>query len=200
MKIRTAIVFLALVSAPGAMAQTASTDLAKAQGGTFTMDKRHTRLIFSYNHLGFSTSYGLFNEPAGTLHFDPANPSASTLDVTVKLDGIDTTVPELDDALKSPKFFDVAKYPMATFKSTGIKVTGPTSGTISGDLTVHGVTKPVTLDASFNGAGANPANRYVAGFNASGHLKRSDFGLGALTPMVSDDVTLTISAEFDRAQ
>jgi polyisoprenoid-binding protein YceI len=183
-----------------APAQTApTTDLTKVEGGHFAIDKNHAKIIFSTSHFGFSTYYGLFTDFDAKLTFDPKAPAASTLEVTIDLNGIDTTNPKLDTHLKSPDFFDVAKYPHATFKATTITVTGPTTGTITGDLTLHGVTKPVTLTASFAGGGVNPMTKaYVLGFSATGSLKRTDFGVSAYVPAVGDTVTLTISGEFDR--
>lgn len=195
------LAFLAVlaIAAPAAAQQGPTTDLAQVEGGTFSLDKTHARIVFSYNHLGYSTSYGQFSDFSGSLKFDPKAPATSNLEVTVAMEGIDTTVPKLDAHLKSPDFFNAAKFPTATFKSTKIVVTGPTTGTITGDLTLHGVTKPVTLEATFNGGGMSPAAKaYDLGFNATGHVKRSDFGMNAYVPYVSDDVTLTISAEFDR--
>ena len=184
------------------MAQTApTTDLAQVQGGQFTVDKSHAKNIFSTTHFGFSTYYGLFSDFDAKLSFDPKTPTASSLDVTVNLPGITTTNPKLDEHLKSPMFFDVAQFPVATFKSTKIVVTGPTTGKVIGDLTLHGVTKPVTLETTFNGGGVNPMSKvYVVGFNAVGKLKRSDFGIAAFLPAVGYEVTLTISGEFDKAQ
>jgi polyisoprenoid-binding protein YceI len=151
--------------------------------------------------MGYSVSYGLFTDFTGQLVIDPKSPASSTLDVTVNMKSIDTTVPTLDEHLEGSQFFDVAKFPTATFKATKITPAGATTGTVVGDLTLHGVTKPVTLEATFNGGGLNPSGKaFVAGFNATGTIKRSDFGVGAFAPMVGDDVTLTISAEFDQAQ
>ncbi len=201
MKISSLVIAAAMISAVPAFAQQAgpTTDPAKVEGGDFVMDRDHARVIFSYTHLGFSQSYGLFTESGAKLHFDPKAPANSSLEVTVDLNGIDTTVPKLDEHLKSAAFFDVAKYPTATFKSTKVVVTGPTTGTITGTLTLHGVTKPVTLQARFNGGGVSPITKaYVVGFNAVGQIKRSDFGISAYVPAVSDEVTLNISAEFDR--
>jgi polyisoprenoid-binding protein YceI len=177
-----------------------STDLAQVEGGQFAIDKNHAKIIFSTTHFGFSTYYGLFTDFDAHLGFDPKAPEKSKLTVTVNLNGIDTTNPKLDTHLKSPDFFDVAKYPTATFTSTKIEVTGATTGRITGDLTLHGVTLPVTLTASFNGGGVNPMSKaYVVGFNATGVVKRSEFGIKTYVPAVGDDVTLTISGEFDRA-
>ena len=176
-----------------------TTDLSKVEGGHFVIDKNHAKIIFSTSHFGFSTYYGLFTSFDAKLTFDPKAPAASDLEVAIDLNGIDTTNPKLDTHLKSPDFFDVAKFPNAAFKSTKITVTGPTTGTITGDLTLHGTTKPVTLTASFAGGGTNPMTKaYVLGFSATGTLKRSDFGISAYLPAVGDLVTLTISGEFDR--
>ncbi len=199
MKRIAAFALLAMVSVPALAAP--STDLAQVEGGQFVVDKNHAKIIFSTTHFGFSTYYGLFNDFDAKLAFDPKDPAKSALSVTVNMNGIDTTNPKLDGHLKSPDFFDANKYPQAVFTATEIKVTGPTSGTITGTLNLHGVTKPVTLDATFNGGGQNPMTKaYVLGFNAVGHLKRSEFGISTYVPAVGDDVTLTISAEFDRVQ
>ncbi len=184
---------------PAPAQEAPTTDLSKVQGGNFSIDKNHAKIIFSTTHFGFSTYYGLFTDFDAKLTFDPKAPTASKLEVAIDLNGIDTTNPKLDTHLKSPDFFDVAKFPHASFKSTSIAVTGPTTGTITGDLTLHGVTKPVTLTASFAGGGINPMTKaYVLGFSATGTLKRSDFGVSAYVPAVGDTVTLTISGEFDR--
>ena len=200
MKLRLFLMFLLVAMSLPAFAEPPSTDLSKLEGGSFVLDRSHAKLIFSFNHFGFSTSYGLFPGLEAKLQFDPKVPAASLLDATVDMSSVDTMVAKLNEHMKAAAFFDVAKYPVATFKSTKITVTGPTTGTIVGDLTLHGVTRPVTLEATFNGGGASPANKaYVLGFNATGHLIRSEFGLGLYAPAVSDDVLLTISAEFDRA-
>ncbi|OIR09154.1 protein YceI [mine drainage metagenome] len=178
-----------------------TTDLTKLEGGQFAVDKNHAKIIFSISHFGFSTYYGMFTDFDAKLAFNPKAVTKSKLAVTVNLNGIDTTNPKLDEHLKSAAFFDVAKYPTATFKSTKIKVTGATTGKIYGDLTLHGVTRPVVLDASFNGGGTNPMTKaYEVGFNATALIKRSDFGVKAYVPAVGDDVKLIISGEFDRVQ
>jgi polyisoprenoid-binding protein YceI len=194
----TFLVAMAIASPVFAQIAAPTTDLSKLEGGVFNVDKGHAKIIFSYTHFGYSTSYGLFTDFDAKLTFDPKAPTSSALDATINLDGIETLVAKLNAHLKSPDFFDTAKFSSANFKSTKITVTGPTTGTVTGDLTLHGVTKPVTLDVTFNGGGTNAAKKYDLGFNATGHVKRSDFGLGAYVPMVGDDVTLTISAEFDR--
>ena len=198
MKSTVAFVLAALAAATPALAEN-TVDPTQVQGGHFALDKNHAKIIFSTTHFGFSTYYGLFTDFDAQLTFVPQHPAQSALAVTINLNGIDTTNPKLDAHLKSPDFFDVAKFPVASFKSTKIEVTGPTTGKITGDLTLHGVTKAVTLDTTFNGAGINPMSKaYVAGFNAVGTLNRSDFGIATYVPVVGDTVTLTISAEFDQ--
>ncbi|OAN51098.1 hypothetical protein A6A04_16865 [Paramagnetospirillum marisnigri] len=198
MKLAPLVLVAALAAVQPAFAQSsASTDPAKVEAGRYVVDKTHAKIIFSFNHLGFSTSYGLFSDFDAEMTFDPKSPAKSSLAVSVNMDGVVTTVPKFDAHLKSPDLFDTAKYPTASFKSTAIEVTGPTTGRITGELTLHGVTRPVVLDTTFNGAGVHPMNKkFVAGFNATAKLKRSDFGLGYALPVVGDEVTLTISTEF----
>jgi len=203
MSLKSLAASLVVIAALAGTAQAAgpTTDLAQIQGGTFAIDKNHAKIIFSTTHFGFSTYYGLFTDFDGKLIFDPKAPTTSTLDVTIGLDGIDTTNAKLDAHLKSPDFFNIAQFPQASFKSTKVELTGKTTGKVTGDLTLHGVTKPVTLDVTFNGGGENPmSHAYVLGFNAVGKLNRSDYGIKTYVPAVGDEVTLTISGEFDRAQ
>jgi polyisoprenoid-binding protein YceI len=176
-------------------------ELAKAEAGHYKIDKRHAKVIFAINHLGFSTYYGIFNDfTDSSFDFDPAAPQKSALSLTLNVAGMVTTDPELDEKLKSDAFFDTAKFPTATFKSTAIEMTGADTGKLTGDLTLHGVTKPVTLDVAFNGAGTPPMTKlYIIGFNATTKLKRSDFGITNYIPLLGDEVELRISAEFDRA-
>lgn len=199
LKLVAMLVGLAFASPVMAQAPVPTTDLSKVEGGVFNIEKNHARLVFSYSHFGYSVSYGFFTDFSGKLTFDPKSPVNSKLDVDVNMNGIETTVPKLNDHLKTADFFDVAKYPTASFRSSAITVTGPTTGKVTGDLTLKGVTKPVTLDVVFNGGGVNMMKVYDLGFNATGQIKRSDFNLGAYVPMVGDDVTLTISVEFNKA-
>ena len=195
------VILAALVATTPALADGSgpSTDLTQIQSGKFVLDKNHAKIIFATTHFGFSTYYGLFTDFDAKLDFDAKAPANSTLDVSVNLNGIDTTNPKLDTHLKSPDFLDVAQFPAASFKATKIVVTGPATGQITGDLTLHGVTKTITLDATFNGGGTNPMSKaYVLGFNATGTVHRSEYGIVTYIPAISEAVTLTISAEFDR--
>jgi polyisoprenoid-binding protein YceI len=174
-------------------------DPAKAEGGSFVLDPAHTMIVFSISHMGFTTFYGSFADKSGTLTFDPKAPAKSALEVTVSTASVSTNVEHLNNHLKTPDFLDTEKFPSATFKATKIEVTGPETGKITGDLTLHGVTKPLTLDAKFHGAGVNPLDKkYTVGFDATTVIHRSDYDIKTYVPLVGDDVTLMISAGFER--
>ncbi|MCI4589032.1 YceI family protein [Sphingobium sp. BYY-5] len=179
-------------SAPG------TKDVAKVTGGAYTVDPGHTQVVFAYDHMGFTNNVGIFAGPSGTLTLDKANPSASKVSIELPIANLKTGVDALDEHLLKPDFFDAAKFPKASFVSTAVKAEG-TGATITGNLTIKGVTKPVTLDAEFYGAGANPMNKKEnIGFVATGTIKRSDFGLGAYVPVVGDTVELKIIAGFQK--
>lgn len=199
MTVRTAAHTLAAAAFAALTLAADAADLAKVEGGDYVLDPRHARIVFSVNHMGFSTYYGLFPEVAGTMTLDPSAPSKSALAVTINVASVATMDDELDEKLRSDAFFDVAKFPTATFKSTAIEVTGKGSGKLTAALTLHGVTKPVTLDVTFNGAGTPPMTQdYVVGFDAAGSVKRSEFGITNFIPFVADEVQLLISCEFKR--
>jgi polyisoprenoid-binding protein YceI len=169
---------------------------AQAAPVTYKLDPNHTMVLFSWSHFGFSNPVADIGIGEGTLVFDQQNPSKSSVDVTMPLSNLDTHVPALDKHLKEPDFFDADKYPTITFKSTSVQSLGGKHYKVTGDLTVHGVTKPVVLNATLNGAGTHPmTGQPTVGFNATGTLKRSDFGLGAYVPKVSDEIQLTITTE-----
>jgi polyisoprenoid-binding protein YceI len=189
---------LTLLSA-SAGAQPASSSFASVPPGDYAIEPVHTRILFSLSHLGTSTWYGDFTHASGAARIDPAHPAASSVEVSVPIASVSTTNATLDGELKGADWFDAAKFPTMTFKSRQITVTGPDRGEIVGDLTLHGITKPVTLRAKFNAAGPNPlTHAYTAGFDATGVIKRSDFGIITDLPLVGDEVTLIISAPFVR--
>ena len=163
----------------------------------YVIDASHTHVGFKVSHLGFSETYGTFNNVAGTIDLDQDNPEKSSVDVDIKTASIDTNHEKRDEHLRGPDFFDVGKYPDITFKSTKVERTGDKTAKVTGDLTMHGVTKPVTLDVTLLAAGPYPMDKSVtaAGFNATATLKRSDFGMTAYVPMISDEVVITISTE-----
>jgi polyisoprenoid-binding protein YceI len=170
-----------------------------AQSGVYVIEPNHTEVLFGISHLGFSTYYGQFPGASGSLTLDAANPAASQLDVTVPIAGVMTASPKLNDELKGPQWFDAAQFPVMTFHSTKIVSTGPTSADVIGDLTIHGITHREVLKVTLNRAAPNPMMKtYSAGFEVSGHIKRSDFGVSAYVPMIGDDVNLIISAAFNR--
>ena len=174
-------------------------DAAKVEAGTYAVEPNHTQVGFSVSHFGFSTYKGLFQKTSGTLVLDPAKPDASKIDVTVATDSVYTPSDKLTGELKSADWLDAAKFPEITFKSTKVEKTGPESAKVTGDLTLHGVTKPVTLTAKFFGAGANPmSKKYTAGFEVTGKIKRSDFGVKTYVPVIGDEVDLSISAPFEK--
>ncbi|MFC3069272.1 YceI family protein [Phenylobacterium soli] len=172
---------------------------AAVQAGTYKVEPNHTRVLFAVNHMGFSTWYGNFTHASGGLTLDPAKPEASSLSVTVPTASVETTNTVLDGELKSADWLDAAKYPTVSFKSSKVTLTGPGQADVAGELTLHGVTKPVVLHAKFNGAGVNPLDKaYTVGFEVSGKIKRSDFGVTKYVPLIGDDVDMIISAAFEK--
>ena len=177
-----------------------------AAADVYKIDKNHTEIRFTYNHLGLTTQAGQFLDYEGTLSFDETKPEASVLEVKIKTSSITTHVPALDKRLRGPEFFDAEKHPVITFKSTKVVRTGAESGQVTGDLTMRGITLPVTLTVSFNFSGVHPLALALAkykdtsavAFSARTELLRSSFGLGKFAPMTSDAVTLSIEAEFLR--
>ena len=184
-------------AAPPAPPPGPSTDATIVPKGTYTLDPAHTNVIFKISHLGFSNFIGRFDTIGGELTFNGKKPEKSKLNVKVDPASVDTKVAKLDEILKSDGFFDVAKFPAVTFKSTKVEKLTDTTGKVTGDLTLHGVTKPVVLDVTFHGAGANPMSKaMILGFAAQTTIKRSDFGITKYAPMLGDDVTLIIETEF----
>lgn len=176
-----------------------STALKDAKAGSYKLDKSHAFIIFSVKHMGFSNYYGRINDFDATLDFDPAAVENSKITVTIDPASIDTNHEHLEEELDSAQFFDTKKYPQAKFVSTKVEKTSDTTGKITGDLTLHGITKPVTLDVTFNGHGYNErAKADILGFSGHGSIKRSDFGVTYGVPQVSDEVPLIIEAEFQR--
>jgi polyisoprenoid-binding protein YceI len=181
-------------SPPAASAAAAS----KVEAGRYTVDPDHTQVVWSVDHLGFSRLYGMVGSMSGTLDIDPARPRDAKVAIDIPLSGLTVTSPGFAKHLATADLFDTAKFPTARFVSRSVTVRG-TRATIAGDLTLRGVTKPLTLDARLHGAGANPMNKKPSiGFSATATLKRSDFGLGYAVPAVSDDVKLEITAAFEK--
>lgn len=170
---------------------------AAVQAGAYKLDPDHGKITWSINHFGFSTYIGQFATVNAKMKLDPKNLGATMLEATVDTASLGTLNAVLDKHLKSPEFLDTAKFPTATFKATKVTLTGEKTADIAGDLTLHGVTKPIVLHATFNQAGPNPMIKtYQLGFAGSAKIRRSEFGITAYVPNISDEVTLTMEAEF----
>jgi polyisoprenoid-binding protein YceI len=184
--IRTAVLALALAASFGAAAAPVA----------YKLDPSHTVVLASWSHVGYSHPSANFGHADGTLVYDADDVTKSHVEVTLPLSGLDTFVPKLDEHLRSADFFDAAKYPDIAFKSTMVHDMGGGKLMIMGDLTVHGVTRPVTLDATLNKAGVHPMTKLPAvGFDATTTIKRSDFGVDAYVPMVGDEISIRITTE-----
>lgn len=209
MRIRTlALAAAVAVATPVAAYQAAqvpgAADPTRVTAGTYAVDPSHTLVGWRVNHFGFNDYFGIFGDATGTLTIDPKNPSAAKVDITVPVSKVTTANAGLTkhllkpaEAGKQPDFFG-ANPADARFVSKRVTVNG-TEADIVGDLTLNGVTREVTLDAEFTGAGANPFNKKeTVGFEATTTIKRSDFGVNYAIPMVSDEVELNITAAFEK--
>lgn len=185
-----ALKYLALAGLLGAVVS------VQAAPVTYKLDPSHTMVLFSWNHFGYSNPTADFGLGEGTLVFDEQHPANSSVEVTLPLANLDTHVPALDEHLKKPDFLGADKYPVVTFKSTAVQPLGGNKFKVSGNLTVHGVTKPVVLAATLNKVGPHPMTKAQAiGFDATASIKRSDFGVGAYVPNVSDELSIRITTE-----
>lgn len=166
---------------------------------TYTIDPSHAQIIFSYNHVGFSTGYGMFSGFDGQVAYDADAPAASTVSVSFPVRSMLTGWEARFEHFMSPDFFDASEDETVTFTSTAVEVTGDTTGKITGDLTLNGVTKSVVLDATLNKSEAYPLPPFegkpALGFNATTTLVRSEFGLGNYAPFISDEVQVQITFE-----
>jgi polyisoprenoid-binding protein YceI len=174
---------------------------AAAQAGTWQIDPKHTAAQFSVKHLGVSTVRGAFSKVTGSVTHDPAEPSKDSLEATIDASTVDTRLEMRDNDLKSPHFIDVQKFPSITFKSKSVKSTGSGKLQMTGDLTMHGVTKEVVLDVDGPSAPIKdpmgPGQRI--GASASTKIIRQDFGIVGAPGVVGDEVTITIDAELTQA-
>lgn len=162
----------------------------------YKLDPNHTMVLVSWNHFGFSKPTANFGQADGTIIYDASNIGKSSVQVTLPLAGLNSFVPDFDQHLRSADFFDAAKYPNITFKSTKVESMGKNKLKVTGNLTVKDQTKPVVLDVTLNKAAEQPmAKRAAIGFDATTTLKRSDFGVGKFAPNVSDEITLRITTE-----
>ena len=174
----------------------ATPTVTQAAPADYEIDMAHTFVLFDVSHLGFSTMPGRFAEFSGEMTFDDENIENSTVAITINTASVDTYHAKRDEHLRSPDFFNAAEFPEMTFSSTAVKKTGDNTAQLMGDLTLLGVTKPVTLELTLNKAGVHPFNKKtVAGFTAKGVIKRSDFGMKYGVPNIGDDISLRLELE-----
>lgn len=184
-------------------------DLPAPVAGDYTLDLGHTRLLFKVSHLGFSTYIAPFTDWTATLKFDPEAPETMQVQASIKAASVETHYPDpavdFNATVTGPEFLDAAQFPEITFTSTAVTLTGANTADVTGDLTMHGVTKPITLAITYNGGwgsmSLDPSGARI-GFSATGSLNRSDFGISYGIPApgttmgVSDKVEIELEAEF----
>ena len=177
------------------LASIALLPLGSLQAADFTIDPGHTYASFAVNHLGFSTMRGKFNEQKGTMKYDPASKSAE-VSIEIEAASIDTGHDKRDEHLRGPDFLNTVEFPTITFKSTGVTWNGDKLATVTGNLTILSVSKPVTLTIDAINCGENPfTKQYTCGFDATGSIKRSDFGVTYGVPNIGDEMDLQIEVE-----
>jgi polyisoprenoid-binding protein YceI len=173
---------------------------------SWVFDRQNTEIRFSWNHLGLSHQSGEFREMRGSLDFTPTDPESGSVDVTIRVGSLSTGVRELDDMLRSPDYFDIARHPEIRFRSTAVRRVDDKTGNLDGELTMLGVTRPVTLRVVWNYTGEYPLasinpiylNKWVSGFSAETRIRRSEWGLTRALPLISDEIRIEIEAEFLR--
>ncbi|MEM0945828.1 MAG: YceI family protein [Pseudomonadota bacterium] len=179
-----------------ALAAVLASTAAFADAVKYDLDPSHSQIVFGYNHLGFSTTWGMFSGFEGTIEFDKDAPENSSVQVSFPVRSMFTGWERRFQHFMADDFFGADEEELVTFTSTGIEVTGEMTALITGDLTLNGVTKSVVLDAVLNGTGMHPqAQKEWAGFDATTTLLRSDYNVGAFAPFVSDEVEVQISVE-----
>ncbi len=192
MKTFIVVAATALALAPGAHA-----DFSQVPDGPYDVDDTHGYILFSYTHLGLSRPTVGFNDFDAVLTLDADDPTQSTIEVTIDAASVDSRVPVFNEHLNSPDWLDTATHPEITFTSTTIEPAGDDRYTVVGDLTVKGITKPVTLAATINAATMHPMrNVPVVGVSATGTVLRSDYGLEQYAPAVTDELELRIEVEM----
>jgi polyisoprenoid-binding protein YceI len=170
---------------------------AFAQVETWNIDPNHTASQFSIRHMGISTVRGSFNKTTGTVQYDPKNPAATVIDATIDASTVNTRVEARDKDLRSPNYFDVEKFPTFTFKSRKVEPDGAGKLKVTGDLTIHGVTREAVLEVEGPSEPfKDPHGNVRLGASASTSVKRSDFGVGKPTPVVGEAVHITLDIEL----
>lgn len=198
-RMMSALALGVLLAAP-AVAQTAAPETAAPASdisGTYAFDPSHSQVVFSYDHLGFSTSYGMINGVTGSVTLDAANPAGSSVEASFPLSSVKTVDAALDEHMYGEQLFNgAAPETVVTFRSTRVEPENDTEAKVTGELTLNGVTREVTLDVDLQKAGEHPmAKKPAVGLVAEGEIKRSDFNLGMFAPAVSDEVEIRIAVE-----
>ena len=171
--------------------------VSAAQTQTWQIDPNHTAAQFAVRHLGISTVRGVFEKTTGTVMFDPADPTKTSIDATIDATSVNTRVKMRDDDLRSARFFDVAKYPTITFKSTHAEAAGAGKLKVTGDLMIHGVTKQVVLDVEGpTEAIHDPMGNSRIGANATTKINRNDFGITTMPGGIGDEIQITLDVEL----
>ena len=194
-----AVVALNACTAARVVTHSVDSEFAKVPAGDYHMDGDHWSIVFDVEHLKYSRFTMRFDRAKATLHLDPATPANSSVKVSIDAASIDTNVKALDKITTGESMLDVANSPTITFESTGFELTGPSTGKLTGNLTIRGKTAPVTLDVVFNGAAPNPLTREpTVGFGATGTFSRSSFGMTSYYPAVGNEIHVSIQAEFEQ--
>jgi polyisoprenoid-binding protein YceI len=190
--------FAGALAPQAALAQTEiSSDQTLAPAGGYTLDKAHSSVTMKVSHMGLSYYTLRFDGVDGSYTYDPAHPEATKLNVAIDANSIDTGDAAFNRQIAS-EVFEAAKYPQIRFVSTAVRPGAEGRGTVVGDLTFHGVTKPATLDVIFNGAGAGKDHQERMGFSATSQIRRADFGANKYAPLVGDNVSVVIEVEFTK--
>jgi polyisoprenoid-binding protein YceI len=175
-----------------------SSDPIDAPAGLYHLDPHHWSVTFDVDHFGYSRFVMRFDKMTADLDFHPDDPTRSKVTAHIMASSVDTNDPDLDDLVKGPELLESDRFPEIVFESRELRVTGKNSGEMTGDLTIHGETRPVTLTVTFNGGAPNPlTGRHTLGFSATGHFSRGAFGLMSWYPAVGREIQLRIEAEFD---
>lgn len=182
--LKRAFALVALLSTPALAAPT-----------TYKIDNGHTAALFAVKHLGISHTHGRFNTVAGQFTLDDADPTKSSVSVEIDANSIDSNEKKRDDHLRGPDFFNVKQFPKITFKSTAVKKTGDKQFDVTGDLTIHGVTKSVTLPVTLVGQGQDPWGGTRAGFDAALTIKRADYGVSFMPEGIGEDIHIRLAVE-----
>lgn len=164
----------------------------------FALDPVHSSLLFKVKHLGVSYSYGRFNAPTGTIVWDSADPTKSTFQISAKVESLDTGNAKRDGHLKSPDFFDGKQFPTIGFKSTAVKPLADNKYEVTGDLTIRGTTRPITVVLEHVGTASGPQGGTKTGFDGQFTINRQDFGVAYMPQGIGNDVTIFVALEADK--